>query len=413
MNKYSLLVSALIAGPAFATNWTTTINPATYTGSSGSITFNDGGYTGPTGVGANDFQVGSGFDAARVGQVQKVVTKDPDWLTSDPGHEVTKDITDPTYTYTNGNMDATVNFYQWAYTTGRDSTFNNMQIDKAGNYYIAKADMSFKTYDIYQYKDIATPPNSPLVPAYDTKINFKPYTVSDAKGWCGSVLTSAPSAVERMAGQVTFDIAFDVYFDYQAITGFPLADTFSSTQLIPDFVMRSYGSYDVSVSTASGEMQHYTGSAVENNTNPETGLLDSNYANQVSFLGGGVIPGSVWVSADSFNLDGSRKMRTDTNSTTGAAEQVWDVTIVEAGTAGAVLHTNAFGGRAFLMRADGTRILTDVGGLAVDDPANDFATNRAAWTDYASPAPEPETYAMMLAGLGLVGFAARRRNQRV
>lgn len=25
--------------------------------------------------------------------------------------------------------------------------------------------------------------------------------------------------------------------------------------------------------------------------------------------------------------------------------------------------------------------------------------------------PEPETYAMMLAGLGLVGFAARRRRQ--
>jgi hypothetical protein len=26
-----------------------------------------------------------------------------------------------------------------------------------------------------------------------------------------------------------------------------------------------------------------------------------------------------------------------------------------------------------------------------------------------SPVPEPETYALMLAGLGLVGFAARRR----
>jgi hypothetical protein len=27
----------------------------------------------------------------------------------------------------------------------------------------------------------------------------------------------------------------------------------------------------------------------------------------------------------------------------------------------------------------------------------------------ASPAPEPETYAMLLAGLGVVGFLARRR----
>ena len=29
---------------------------------------------------------------------------------------------------------------------------------------------------------------------------------------------------------------------------------------------------------------------------------------------------------------------------------------------------------------------------------------------FAAPVPEPETYALMLAGLGLVGFAARRRN---
>jgi hypothetical protein len=28
-----------------------------------------------------------------------------------------------------------------------------------------------------------------------------------------------------------------------------------------------------------------------------------------------------------------------------------------------------------------------------------------------APIPEPETYAMMLAGLGLLGFAARRRKQ--
>ena len=29
----------------------------------------------------------------------------------------------------------------------------------------------------------------------------------------------------------------------------------------------------------------------------------------------------------------------------------------------------------------------------------------------AAPIPEPETYAMMLAGLGLTGFVARRRRQ--
>lgn len=323
-HKLTLLAAAVLASPAFGAVHTTTIDAATYAGSTGTITFNDWGYTGPTGVGANDFRVGTGFDASSIGQVQKVITKDPDFLTPDPGHNVLGDLGGGSFS--NGNMDATVNFYQWAYTTGAGSTFSNMQIDTAGNYYIARSDMSFNTYDMYYYRDTTgTNPNA----VYDTRINFKPYTVSDAGGWCGSVLTSGPAALEQMAGQVTFDIAFDVYFDNAAITGIPsLQPVFSSTQLIPDFVMRSYGSYEVSVSPGGGDLQRYSGNAVMNNTDPVSGQLEPAYAGQVSFLGGGVIPGSVWVSADSYNADGSRKMRIDINPTTGQSELVWDVTIV-------------------------------------------------------------------------------------
>ena len=39
---------------------------------------------------------------------------------------------------------------------------------------------------------------------------------------------------------------------------------------------------------------------------------------------------------------------------------------------------------------------------------------KASATDlagYLAPVPEPETYAMLLAGLGLVGFMARRKAQ--
>lgn len=389
-HKLALLASALMVSPAFASTFTTTIDAATYNGSTGVITFNDWGYTGPTGVGANDFHVGGGFNANDIGQIQHVITKAPDYLTPDPASNVVGDLGDPS-SFSNANMDGGVNFYKWGYTTPANSTFNNMQIDKAGNYYIAKQDMSFGYYDTFEYRDMTgVNPNQ----SYDTKINFKPYTVSDAKGWCGSVLTSDPGGVSKMAGQVTFDFAMDVYFD---LGGTP---TYSSTQLVPGFVMRSYGDYSVNVTTAGGDVQSFVGHAVGNNTNPTSvvpgvgGTLDPAFHNDVSFLGAGVLPAGVWVSADSFNADGSKKMRTDHNATTGETTQVWDVTIVDAGTPGAVWHSNAFAGFAYILRADGMRILDYV--------------NPTGHSDYVATVPEPESYAMMLIGVGLVGMAVRR-----
>jgi len=336
--KLTLLASALFAAPAFATTWTTTIDEATYS-SSGTITFDDHGYIGPTGVGAGDFQVTStvtgitGFNANSIGQVQNVVTKDPDWISSDPAHTVINDRTS-SITYT-ANMDATVNFYRWAYTTVGGSTFNNMTIDTAGNYFIARNDMSFQYYDVYQYNNGTDP-----VQTIDTKINFQPYAVSNATGWCGSVLTTSPDSLERMAGQVKFDFAFDVYFE--KTIGI---NTFSSTQIVPDFVMRSYGSYEVNV--AGGQV--FSGSAVENNTNPVTGLLEESWKNQVSFLGAGVIPNGAWVFGDG----------TD-NVTVAEDQSVAGTMDGEIRTDGATWHSNSFAGYAFLLRADGTRELTYV-----------------------------------------------------
>lgn len=397
--RLTLLAAALLASPAFAattaTTWTTTIDAATYNGSTGTITFNDWGYVGPDNVGANDFQVGSGFDASSIGQIQHVVTQTPDYLTSDASSTIYGDVLN-TPTFDNANMDGGVNFYKWGYTTPADSTFNNMKIDTAGNYYIAKEDMSFGKYDTFMYRDMTgTNPDQ----TFDTRINFKPYTVSDAKGWCGSTLVTNPNGLEQMAGQVTFDFAMDIYFDFGA-------ESYSSTQLVDNFVMRSYGDYVVDVttggtSTTAGDRQLFSGSAVGNNTNPESivegvgGTLDADYQNLVSFLGAGVLPTGVWVSADSFNGDGTKKMRTDVNATTGETSQVWDVTIVDAGTAGAVWHANTFAGYAYILRADGMRILDYV--------------NPEGHSDYVATVPEAETWGMMLAGLGLVGMAVRRR----
>ncbi len=363
----SLLASALLASPAFADTFTATIDAATYNGATGSITFNDHGYTGPNGVGANDFQVGSGFDASRIGQIQNVVTKDPDWQTSDPAQTVLGDFGGPEFA--NANLDGAVNFYAWAYTTVGGSKFSNMTIDQAGNYFVAKDDMKFKFYDTFQYTVGTTP-----VSTYDTVVNFQPYAVSDAKGWCGSVLVEDPNSLSRMAGQVTFDFAFDAYlWDGGPVSEGGTGVGSPMTQIVPGFVMRSYGSYVVDV-TKDGILQHFEGSAVENNTNPVTGELDPAFQNRVSFLGAGVVPAGVWVLNDGTP----------------------DVQVVAEGTPGATWHVNGFGGYAFLLRADGERTL--------------FYINPEGHSDYVATVPEADTWAMMLAGMGLVGaMAARRR----
>jgi len=54
-------------------------------------------------------------------------------------------------------------------------------------------------------------------------------------------------------------------------------------------------------------------------------------------------------------------------------------------------------------------VLTDLAGVF----AEEGVALPSGWAVTAvSPVPEPETYAMLLAGLGLLGFAARRRKQK-
>lgn len=387
-------IATMAAAPGFAatptfgtpTVWTTTIDSGV-TGSTGTITFNDWGYKGPTGVGANDFQVGSGFNSSQIGQIQHVVTTGPDWNTPDPAHDIVGDLDyDPNMP--NANMDSGVNFYKWGYTTVAGSTFNNMQIDKAGNYHVAKNDMSFHFYDIFQYKNGTADPTT-----YDTKINFQPYAISDAKGWCGSVLNSNPNGLAFMAGQVTFDFAFDAFLFPKTGTPGVIAAPGADTQIVPGFVMRSYGSYEVNVDVGGDptENQHFYGSAVMNNTNPLTGQLDPNYHNKVSFLGAGVVPLGVWVINDGTP----------------------NVQVVPEGTPGATWHANSFGGFAFLMRADADRTLEWIN---PNGGHSDYvATDAAAYTSIGMAAPVPLPAAVWLMGSGLMGLVgiARHGKKRV
>lgn len=402
--QLSLAVLALMAGTAQAgtpTIWTDSYN---VNSAQTTITFNDWGYTPLAGVGAKTNQVGTGFNASNIGQVQHVVTTGPDWNTPDPGHTVLQDFNESEPSFDNTNMDSGVNFYKWGYTTVAGSTFNNMQIDKAGNYHIAQNDMTFQFYDNFQYKDkTGASPDS----TYDTSINFQPYAISDAKGWCGSVLSSNPNSLETMAGQVTFDFAFDAYLssDYQGTGPGMTGNPNSAIQIVPGFVMRSYGDYAVHYVEDGYETTYY-GSAVVNNTNPETGALDPAFQNKVSFLGAGVVPNGVWIKIKEVRADGS-----------------WDYSVAEvqgpdgtsegqAGVDGAVWHFNAFGGYAFLMRADGERTLE---WLSPTGHSDYTSTSAAAYTSIGMTAPVPVPAAAWLLGSGLLGLAgvARRRNRVV
>ena len=297
---------------------------------------------GPSGVTANDFQVGAGFNASNLGQIQSVVTKLPDWLTPDVKSSHTQNgenytaadfgnVTYPTSTpLPYANMDAGVNFYHWPYSSPSGSVFSKMQIDKAANYLILKEDMNYQFYQSFAYNTGPTDGSSPpVIENVDSGINFQPYPITDAKGWCGSTMISDPTGLEQMAGQVTFDFAIDVYYG----NGGP--GDFFQTELIPGFVMLSFGDYVVDFTNQAGDRQYFTGSAVGNNFNPISGLRKESFKNQVSFLGAGVIPTGAWVLNDGTP----------------------DVQIVTEGTPGATWHQNAFQGKAFLFRAEADRRL--------------------------------------------------------
>ncbi len=70
---------------------------------------------------------------------------------------------------------------------------------------------------------------------------------------------------------------------------------------------------------------------------------------------------------------------------------------VTFGSALSIVPTTSIASGAYDLRISGTVTGTNFGSFA--------------GTMNAAPVPEPETYAMMLAGLGLMGFVARRRKQ--
>ena len=372
-----------------ATTYVTDIDPAIY-GKIGTITFDDWGFTGPSGRTAFDFNPVNGFNFDSIGQIQHVVTRDADWLTPDAPVDHRPDLLGGDW-YGGSNSDAAVSFYKWLYTTKGGSRFNNMLIDTDGDYFIAQEDMNFLLYDTIVHNGTlpADDPKYHEDGTFYTNIAFQPYVLSDAKGWCGSISATNPGALEPMAGQVTFDFAFDVYFQMS-----PGVYNYSSTEIVRGFEMRSYGTISINLADPGGNLdgraaQKMSASAVVNNTSPDPALhttyvdgapTDPGQYNLVSFMGGGVLEKTVgqcgilnpdWVGGKGLTSTSIRKY-------TGLMDEADEASCTAAG---GTWQTHSYGGYGYILRADGIRVIEAMDYATYSDLTNvpnvigDFAYN--------------------------------------
>ena len=451
----------------------------------GEVRFYDWGYEGPgldgtpNGRNAADFSSINGFNGAK--QIQRVVTLPTDRLTPDAPEHIRDDLGSDYYYY--ANMDSQTNFYDWGYTSPAGSTFSNMQIDKDGDYYIARNDMSFEYYSKFDYQYEGDPaylpqdfPGGLAEGVYDTSIQFQPYALSDATGWCGSVLASNPNALEAIAGQVQFDFGFEAFLPTTGKGDNGVWDPGEgSMQIVQDFQMRSYGSLEIDVAN-----NYFKSDAVVNNTNPldspfvaldangdpimievpvlnmdgtpaldangvartqlvpqmEVGAsgVDANYYNLVSFMGGGVVPAGVWVLWADPNAP---KSNDNILAVLDAADIVdADGDGVDDNNPNIVYHQNSFGGYGFLLRADGIRIVEgldfslysdisnvllkdDVNGNGIYDPGDtiyttdyDYLTDTYSQIVVQDLSAVPVPAAVWLFGSGLIGLAGMARRKK-
>jgi len=390
-----------------------TLDGTNHSGVTGTITLDDWGFTGPNGRKADSFEPVNGFGndlftaeateaciaapaACDIGQMQHVITTGPDGLTQDPAHDIDSDLQSTNGPYPQTNVDSLTTFFDWGYTTVAGSTFSNMLIDFDGDYHIAKDDMVFEFYNTIDYQQVVpeggTRVGTTADGLYDNRLAFQPYALSDAKGWCGSVLAAHPNAHEAMAGQVTFDVAFDVYFveDDGSLT-------YYSTEITKGFQMRSFGDITLDVQFVSGRTKQMYATAIVNNTdptvvnksvNPETPVGDPElWHNKVSFMGADVIPGgsnegSCGVLSPEWAA-GARGPGVKKYSSIDPSITDFISCIVS----GQDWNKNSFGGYPYILRADGIRVIDyfDEGVYGPDPMTLD--TDSDGVMDYADNCP--------------------------
>ncbi len=377
----------------------TTFDGNSTSGAVGTITFDPWGFIGPGGRTADQFGAIGGFGngvynpttaaaciadpaSCGIGQVQHVITQAADGYTQDPPHDINFDFFSNYGPYPQANVDSLATFYLWGYTSPANSTFNQMLIDFDGDYQIAREDMTFEWYNIIDYTQVV-PEGGVRVGGYNkvgdyvivadgsyaNDLAFQPYPLSDAKGWCGSVLAAHPNAHEAMAGQVQFDFAFDVYLR-NATTG---TYSYMSTEIVNNFKMRSYGnvSVDITTSWGTGDQQLQYATAVVNNTDPRDVISSvnintptgdpANWHNKVSFMGADVLTTGSDASGNTGDCGIPNPAWSFANSGPGTTKYLGLIKGVANATdctaQGGLWQTHAFATYAFILRADAERII--------------------------------------------------------
>ncbi|NHZ90355.1 PEP-CTERM sorting domain-containing protein [Massilia sp. CCM 8733] len=166
------------------------------------------------------------------------------------------------------------------------------------------------------------------------------------------------------------------------------------------------------IALASAALVSSQASAVEI-INTSTLEFVDNFAEADGFFAGGN-KGNTFIDNYSFTLAQAGEFAAGIFSVTGSAKTGLDITefnlIDSTGSlfGGTLLSTGATDQWSLSTSSlnAGTYTL-QVKGSILGNTVGRYSTNIAL-----APVPEPETYAMMLAGLGLLGFTARRRNKK-
>ena len=330
--------------------------------------FDDWGFPQSIGRDAFNFSPINGFGGpaqdgldpnGAVSLIQREATVLPDGATQDPPLDI---VTfglgpggpEPTGVLPQANMDGVVNLFLFGWTGPAGSQFNLHQVDRDGDHFIPKDQMSFNKYEVFVYRDA----DYNLIDTIINPISFQPVALSDARGWC-AFQTHPASAGEAMAGQVQFAFGFQVFFGPNP----------GPLQIVPHFPMRSYGTLvlDFNLPMPDGTMVpiFYVANSSANNTDPSMGrdadhpfgFPSPDFYNHVSFAGGGIIPLGVWVTPETIDTASPVLVQDQSGLPATVFTEPYPAGHGESREDGAVFHRNMFGGFPFMLRADALRTI--------------------------------------------------------